>query len=198
MDIVTQLTDWQCCLGNKAWKMELKIFSKLEDYTSCLVVLRDRGVFKMEQLTWNLNNGNVSWKLEIGNKWTSEKKDTMPSFTWWRQPRRLAFEEVLHQVDLEYSIVPDMAGVKNPTRTWRCLPLTNTLRPWPRQIFCAMSVMSWRANHRNWPFYPIPKLMIRRVGVIMNYFPRCVRVNSVMELWNLVKLRIVWKMLNYS
>jgi hypothetical protein len=23
-----------------------------------------------------------------------------------------AFEEVLHQVDLEYSIVPDMAGVK--------------------------------------------------------------------------------------
>jgi hypothetical protein len=39
---------------------ELKIFSKLEDYTSCLVVLCDRGVFKMEQLTWNLNNGNVS------------------------------------------------------------------------------------------------------------------------------------------
>jgi hypothetical protein len=27
-----------------------------------------------------------------------------------------------------------------------------------------MSVMFWRANHRNWPFYPIPKLMIRRVG----------------------------------
>jgi hypothetical protein len=25
---------------------------------------------------------------------------------------KLAFEEVLHQVDLDYSIVPDMAGVK--------------------------------------------------------------------------------------
>ncbi len=84
-----------------------------------------------------------------------------------------AFEEVLRQMDLEYSIVPDMAGVKkfrqtrshkNPIRMSRCLPLTNTLPPWPQQIFCAMSLMSWRANHRNWPFYPIPKLMIRRVG----------------------------------
>jgi hypothetical protein len=27
-----------------------------------------------------------------------------------------AFEEVLHQVDLEYSIVPDMAGVEISTR----------------------------------------------------------------------------------
>jgi hypothetical protein len=64
-------------------------------------------------------------------------------------------------------------------------------------ILCNVSD-EWRANHRNWPFYHIPKLMIRRVGVIMNNFLHCVRANSVMELWKLVKLRIVWNMLNYS
>jgi hypothetical protein len=84
-----------------------------------------------------------------------------------------AFEEVLHQVDLEYSIVPDMAGVKKFRQdTVTHEPDTNVMLFAFDKYFTAVATTDILCNVSDvlaskpseLAFYPIPKLMIRRVG----------------------------------
>jgi hypothetical protein len=99
-----------------------------------------------------------------------------------------AFEEVLLQVDLEYSIVPDMAGVKkfwqdNVTHE----PDTNVMLFAFDEYFTAVAmtdilcnvidVLACKPSEFLAFLSHSQTLMIRRVGVIMNNFPRCVRAN---------------------
>jgi hypothetical protein len=84
-----------------------------------------------------------------------------------------AFEEVLHQVDLEYSIVPDMAGVKKFRQDMVTQePDTNVTLFAFDEYFTAVATTDILCNVSDvlackpseLAFYPIPKLMIRRVG----------------------------------
>jgi hypothetical protein len=89
-----------------------------------------------------------------------------------------AFEEVLHQVDLEYSIVPDMAGQEIRQDSATQEPDKNVTLFAFDEYFTAVATMDILCNVSDvlackpseLPFFPIPNLMIRRVGDHEQFF----------------------------